>query len=193
MSNETLSIILAIVLFLFIAVTGFATDILKEQNTDIKKDSKYSFHRFQLWIWTLVICPVFTLHWGYNVDPKMLINTTSLILLGISAGTMVTSAAISQAQVTDAEKNGLPQANLKATSGNSNGFFIDILTDDQGQISAGRLQNLVFTVVFVAMYIACFFSKATLHHYIDWDNDSTPFVLMGISSSAYLVGKGMKK
>jgi hypothetical protein len=193
MGNQTLSIILAVVLFLFIAVIGFATDILREQNTSLVKHSKYSFHRFQLWVWTLVICPIFSLHWGYGVEPATLINTTSLILLGISAGTMVTSAAITQAKVNDAEKTDLPKEELKATSEDSGGFFIDILTDDLGQISAGRLQNLVFTVVFVAMYISCFFAKATLHKYIDWDNDSTPFVLMGISSSAYLVGKGLKK
>jgi hypothetical protein len=238
MSNQTLSIILAIVFFLFIAIIGFTTDILKEQN---KINSKYSFHRFQLWIWTLVICPIFCLHWGYMLDTTLmnttafadclkglaepitktsvmgciktvaaepLINNTSLILLGISTGTMVTSAAIGQSQANKVAKakaqlNSTDPAlksqaasvdlDLKLNSTDSEGFFIDILTDDKDQISAGRLQNLVFTIVFVAMYISCFFSKATLHHYIDWDNDSTPFVLMGISSSAYLVGKSLKK
>jgi hypothetical protein len=185
MNNHVLSIILAIVSFIIIAYLAFKTDLLKEQPGP---GSKYSFHRFQLWIWTLVICPIFCLHWGYVLEAP-LINNTSLILLGIASGTLVTGAAINEAQkkdqLTKAQQGMALQ--IKATSRGSAGFFIDILTDNEGQLSVARLQNFIFTLAFVAIYVSWFFGHDKA--YIDWDKDATPFVLMGISSGSYLVAK----
>jgi len=78
---------------------------------------------------------------------------------------------------------------LKSNSTTTQGFWIDILLDDNGQFSVGRLQNLLFTLIYITVYISLFFKNGM--EYPDFDN--TAYVLMGISSGGYLIGKGMNK
>ncbi len=189
---HAVSIILAIVVFTIISLVGFLSYILREQNGS---EYKYSFHKFQLWIWTLTICPLFALHWGFTTFEHP-INTTSLILLGISSASLLTGIVITQINLNYQKEKKLkdPTLNLpslKVESTPSKGFFIDILTDDSGQLSVPRLQNFVFTLLYIVIYTVYFFSNGM--EYINWDKDSTPFVLMGISTGTYLFGKSMLK
>ena len=57
----------ASICFFLILIAGFKTDLLKESNVP---GNPYSFSRFQLWLWTLIISPAFVLNWGYHAFEK---------------------------------------------------------------------------------------------------------------------------
>lgn len=195
---EILSVVLAIAMALLILVTAFipGANLLREQ---VDPRSKFSFSKFQLWLWTLIISPCVALHWGYHYSSPEFdyINATSLILLAISGTTTLTSSIIKQVQFSGQKSDGNYLASKGLTTlksiGDSKGFWEDILSDDNGQISIARLQNLIFTFIFLAVYIAIFFKDKDMQ-YVDFGpSGSHPYVLMGISSGTYLVARGMFK
>lgn len=227
-----ISIALAIITFGTILYIGLKTDILRESVPNVQlKNRMFSLGRFQLWVWTLVICPVFILFWGFTASHGIDLNTTAVILLGIPAGVAVTSQVISSsqsgqlddsdhvnAQVTAQQTKSTAQAHATAIAAAaaaapgtaeaapkvpaqpkpvvlkmhqiSKSFFIDLISDDNGALSIGRLQQFIFTMVFIVIYLSSFFSN---------ELDILPvfgtqvFALMGISSGTYLVSKGMNK
>src|SRR5579863_8475003 len=161
-SSNIVSIILAIVVILIMMLAATLTQLLRESpDTPPTAPAKppFSFSRFQLFLWTLVIVPLFALHWGHwglpctDCKPVDLINQTALILLGISAATTV-SAGI----VTSAQKNASPVVPVKANN-NSVNFWTDILVDNNGQFSIVRLQQLVFTIIYIGIFVTEFFGK----------------------------------
>ncbi len=179
--TEIISIILAILCFAISAYVGFATNILRESSNAL---SPYSFHKFQFWLWTTIIIPCFALNWGFVAPTAPNINLTSLILLGISVGNIVFAEVITGAQL-----NANPfDEKLKALSKDSKNFWSDILKDDNGQISVARLQNLLFTFIYVAVYLTMFFQKK---EYPDFEANA--YLLMGVSTGTYLVGKTLRK
>jgi hypothetical protein len=198
-----ISIILAILCFITILLIGVITNILREAiippkipETNDKipepvKKKAYSFSRFQLWLWTLIIGPRFVLNWGFVNDMQPEVAITSLILLGIPASVAVTAAGITLVQMN--LKNNLPEYKKKfihlKSEIETKGFWTDILIDDYGQFSIVRLQQLIFTFAYVVIYISLFF-------YCDMENpefDNSAYILMGISSGTYLIGKGVNK
>jgi len=78
---------------------------------------------------------------------------------------------------------------LKKYAGSSKSFWKDILMDDSGQFSITRLQQLIFTFAYVLVFISSFFYNGL--EYPEFQQNA--FVLMGISTGTYLVGKGLKK
>ena len=119
------------------------------------------------------------------------VTMTMLILLGISASVSVSAAGITSVQE-NSNKN-LPKKSKKIIrlkkDGTTDGFLADILKDDSDQLSIVRLQQLIFTFAFVVIYISLFF-------YCDMENpefDNSAYLLMGISSGTYLIGKGVNK
>ncbi|WP_316753711.1 hypothetical protein [Pedobacter gandavensis] len=181
-SYKISSIIIASAIFLIIGVVGCVTTILQSAT-----GKAYSFHKFQTWLWTLVICPCFALYWGAIPNHVPTINLTALILLGISGVTLLTGEIISQVQMKSAKAVGL----TSKSELDSRGFFIDLLLDDDGNLSIARLQQLVFTLVYSVIYVCTFFGTLKYPEYPVFD--TTAFVLMGISTGTYLVGKGMRK
>lgn len=161
--------------FITILLFGILTDLLREAYNN---KNPYSFSRFQLWLWTLIIAPAFILNWGFQVPDLPSLNTTCLVLLGIPASVTLTAGVVVVADSRN-PKN----------SGKSKGFFTDILMDDNGQFSILRLQQFIFTLSFIAIFVTLFLSKDMKYP----DFDETAFVLMGISGGTYLVGKGLKK
>jgi len=190
MTNNTIqivSIVLAIVVLLIILIVGFGTTLLREVND---KTKPYSFSRFQLFLWTLAIAPVFAIHWGFRYFPgtdKQMINPTALILLGISSAVTLTASVVGSVQVASKLRNkGTHTLKLERKT---EGWWIDILTDDQGQFSVARLQQLVFTLIYIVVYLSTFFgAEMKLPEF-----DNYAFVLMGISTGSYVVGKSMYK
>lgn len=180
MIEKILATGLAIACFAAILLVGFKSNLLKESN---EAGKPYSFHKFQLWIWTLVILPAFILHWGYVPGHIPSINQTSLVLLGISGATTMTAEMIVATQ-----KNGSAAPSLKAVHLNTTGFWRDLLMDDGNQLSIARLQQLIFTFVYVAIYICAFFPKMEFP-----DFDPSTYILMGISTGTFLLGKGLNK
>jgi hypothetical protein len=193
---NVISIILAIVCAGAIVWIGIKTNILRESSLP---GSPYSWSRFQLWLWTLVISPLFILYWGFEAQSMPELNDTCLILLGISVGGTLISGIVSS--VLDSyikkDKDGNPvdekgnllgiKAPLKKYQ-DSKSFWADILMDDNGQFSITRLQQFIFTLAYALVFISSFFSE------MDYpDFQSNAFILMGISTGTYLVGKGMKR
>ena len=69
-------------------------------------------------------------------------------------------------------------------------FWTDILKDDNGQLSIGRLQQFIFTLIYVVIFLTSFFAS-NMKEYPDFHENA--FTLMGISAGTYLIGKGLKK
>lgn len=182
------SVILAVLVAILILFIAVKTDILKAGGAH----TPYSFSKFQLLLWTLVICPLFAVHWGFHYADTdfRIINDTSLILLGIALGTTITSTVIDHTQLAAQRRN--PAANLavlKVTNTSTSNFWADILSGDDNNPSIQRLQNLVFTLIFIVIYVATFFKKEMQYP----EFDQTAYILMGISSGGYLIGKGMNR
>jgi hypothetical protein len=172
---------MAIAAFLIIATLGVRSDLLREGNQTGKP---YSFHKFQLWVWTMIICPSFALYWGFDAAHVPSINETALVLLGISGATTITAEMINANQESNPNRN----ASLKAMTLLTTGFWSDILKDDSGQLSIGRLQQLLFTFIYAGMYISSFFPNMVYPVF-----NPNAYMLMGISTGAYLLGKGLYK
>jgi hypothetical protein len=177
-----ISIVLAILSFAFILLIGIYTNLLREVNDTARP---YSFSRFQLWAWTMVICPTFVLNWGFSELHEPALNITCLILLGIPASVSLSAGVISSVHKS-VKSDGISVKNEL----DSNNFFADILMDDSGQFSVVRLQQLIFTAVFIVIYLSTFFLINEMEYPVF---ENTAFILMGISSGTYLVGKSQKK
>lgn len=187
---KAISIVLAIVCAGIIVLIGTKTNLLRESNNP---NSPYSFSRFQLWLWTLVISPLFILNWGFNSPTEPVLNETCLILLGISFAGTLTSVIVTNVHDSNIEKdnNGKPKPGQKLIKKylGSKSFWIDILIDDSEHFSVTRLQQLIFTIAYVFIFISSFFSNN-----LDYPEfQDSAFVLMGISAGTYLLGKGLKK
>ncbi|MGX5852463.1 hypothetical protein ACWKW6_02415 [Dyadobacter jiangsuensis] len=176
---ETISVILAILIFALISYIGITKDVLRSNGPN----TPFSFHKFQAWLWTLVICPGFALNWGFLNEDTPTINKTAMILLGISFGTGLTGEIINAVHMTAP----LPATGLKMLS-KPRSFWIDILSGDDGQISIGRLQQFIFTILYVVIYLSIFLP---CKKYPDFDDNA--FILMGISTGTFLVSKGLHK
>ena len=134
----------------------------------------YSLSRSQLGVWTLVIsCSYIYVEFckscqfqGINID------TTLLSLMGISAGTAAAGSMI------DAANNQVPHHQ----DGPSEGFFSDILSDQNG-ISIHRFQNVIWTLIAIAIYLWQLPGLICGHLPV---LDQTLVALTGISSLTYL-------
>ncbi|AWI25640.1 hypothetical protein [Flavobacterium pallidum] len=226
-TTNVIGIILAIVSFLLISGIGLMSDVLKETpHPDNPGLPPYSLSRLQLFLWTLIIAPIFALHWGST--GAVTLNDTGLILLGISAAVMVTASAIGGAQqstqtaapvttttivtpapdavpavgddgtvaaapvqvATTTTTTVTPPVTCLKAKLPSKRFWVDIIMDDNGQLSLARLQQLVFTVIYATVYITTFFGDA-MKVYPDFQANA--YILMGISSGSYLLGKSLNK
>ena len=177
-----ISILLAIICIAIILLVGILTNLLRETNDTGKP---YSFSRFQLWLWTLVISPAFVLNWGFSAVNEPSLNLTCLILLGIPAGVTLTAGIITSAQLSTRKT----EKQFKRDR-DSKSFWTDILMDDSEQFSIVRLQQLIFTIAYVIIFVSSFF-YSNMTKYPEFDE--TAFVLMGISGGTYLIGKGLGK
>ncbi len=114
---------------------------------DLSKASPrpYSFSRVQLAWWSVIIITAFTtimLQTGHAPN----LHSSTLVLLGISAGTAAAARVIDLAD----QQNSLVfrHQDIKTTN-----FFLDLLSDQNG-VSIQRFQALVFNVVFGIWFIA---------------------------------------
>lgn len=220
MSTQFISYVFAIFLVLFSIIIARNTTLLRETNDP---ESLYSFSRFQLFLWTVTIAPIILLHW--SAAGKLYINNQSLILMGVSLVSTVSSIMISgspqkkiskevKGEIESLKRNVddkkvkivrtkksilhrkdlllLDRDNEEVDSIPSEGLFRDILKDEEGQFSIGRFQNLLFTTIFIFVYIAFFF-KNEMCMYLEFTEPENIYLLMGISSGGYLIGAGSGK
>lgn len=145
----------------------------------IKSTNPFSLSRTQLGIWTVVIsCSYIYLQLCMGNCTDTSLNTTALVLMGISAGVTAGGVMIDKREIQDGR--------CRHQNSPSEGFLIDILSDEDG-ISVHRFQKVIWTSVAIIIYLNKVYSITTgcalpeLSQTLLW--------LTGISSAAYLTLK----
>ncbi len=202
--SESIAWVLIILVLLFTLILALRSNLLRDDVDDIatfaanaKKDKRYaskvatmtdqdiadqiphpySLSKTQLAIWTALIgCVYIYLALYCHTDLKaIVVNATALTLLGISAGTTTAAGVIDQSQANT------PATPPRHQNAPSEGFIKDILSDQNG-VSIHRFQNVVWTVIAVAIYLyKVHQDQSSLPNL-----DNTLIILTGISSAAYL-------
>jgi hypothetical protein len=142
----------------------------------------YSLARTQLVMWITIISSiyVYAVFWDGR-DPGLIsINTTALVLMGISAGTFAAGAIIDTTEI----QQGIPRIQDFPSTNN---FLEDILSDGDG-ISIHRFQNFAFTIVAVVVYFYRYANPANPTDVLPV-LDGTLLGLTGISGATYLTMK----
>ncbi len=164
--------------------------MLRDITTAANAPKPYSFARVQLAWWSVIVISAF----AAIIIERGLIPTfreSTLILLGISAGTMAT------AKLTDLSDKNNPNVGLKSQNEPSQGFFLDILSDTQG-VSISRFQTVLFNLIFGVWFIYMVWGSLNLLH-LDglnhiWKMDidtvipdlvQNSLILIGLSSGTY--------
>jgi preprotein translocase subunit SecG len=149
----------------------------KQKRKLVNKRYPFSITKVQFGVWTVIISSSYIylslLKGDCSEGP---INKTALVLMGIFAGTAVASTII--------DKNEINDNRLRHQNAPSEGFFIDILSDDNG-ISLHRFQSFTWTIIAMTIYLYKVYkvpSGCVLPELSD-----TLLALTGISSATYLV------
>jgi len=167
------------VALLAVAVVVF---VLLARRTDMVRDSEpavlaagatrpYSLARCQMAFWFFLVLAAFLLIWLITGDYNGIVTQQTLVLIGISAATGMSSAAI------DGNKSaaaGAPPAPVHTT------FFDDLLTDRNG-IAFHRYQMLAWTIALGIIFLYSAYETLATP-----DFDANLLTLMGISSGTYL-------
>lgn len=174
--KETIFTYLVPILIIAVAIIlCIYSELIKD--ISYQSNKPYSFSRTQTIWWTLIIACSFSAYYGMN-GVMLNINSSSLILLGISLGTVTTAKIIDN---TDVDKNIRRHQDLK-----SRGFFIDILSDENG-VSVHRFQALVFNLIFGIIYIVEFINTNTYAEF-----GKLELTLMGISAAFFVSTKAVE-
>lgn len=145
---------------------------------DSGPDSSYSFARTQLLWWTILIIMSFVISYASTGVAEGLFNESTLMLLGISMGT------VAAGQIIDTGDQSNPSILRHQTNNEQQSFLLEILSDHDG-INLHRFQALLFNVAFGFVYVIQFFSdKEVLPAF-----DNTTLGLLGLSSGGYLALK----
>lgn len=136
----------------------------------------YSLSRMQIAIWTLLVVYAYLFIWLITGDYNTEIPRTILAILGISAGTYATAAAIDKEKERGAGGRG-------ATVAETESLFSDLLTGDAGA-SLHRAQFGLWSVVLMIVFIVTVYDTLAMPQF-----DASLLALMGISAAAYA---GMK-
>lgn len=135
---------------------------------------EFSLAKCQLAWWTFLVLSGYLL--VYCVTGTMpTISTTTLALLGVSAGTAGLSSALSKAPGTVSQA-----ANGRVMPYFSRGWWTDIVSDDQG-VSMHRLQQVGFTLLMGYLFVRTVYKTVALPEWTD-----NEILLLALSSATYL-------
>ena len=161
---------------------AFAANAAKKQagaRWKVDPSAPFSLTKVQFGLWTVIISSVYVYLSLCKGDCAVgEINKTALVLMGIFAGTAVASSVIDKKEIADQR--------VRHQNAPSEGFFIDILSDENG-ISLHRFQNFAWTVIAITVYlykVTQSTAGCTLPELSD-----TLLALTGISSATYIVMK----
>lgn len=145
------------------------------RNSD--KNSKYSLAKVQLFWWTVIISTCFAISYAATGNIQNVLNTSCLVLLGISLGTTAAGKVIDNSE----------EANLavRHQTMNPRNFWMDILSDYQG-VNLHRFQAVIFTLLFGIVFIIQFF-QADMTQLPAFD--TTTLGLLGVSSGGFVALK----
>jgi hypothetical protein len=145
----------------------------------VERTAPFSLTKVQFGLWTVLISSAYVYLSLCKGDcAETSINKTALVLMGIYAGTAVASSVM--------DKNEIGDNRPRHQNTPSRGFFLDILSDDNG-ISLHRFQNLAWTIIAMTVYLYKV-SEVTTGCLLPELSD-TLLALTGISSATYLVLK----
>ena len=178
--------------WLIAALLSFAIIFLDKKYCMLRDISKaathqpYSWARVQMAWWTIIVLSSFiAIFWSKHAAPSL--NTSTLILLSISAATTATARVI---DLSDQETYNL----IRHQDSFGKNFFLDILSDQTG-VSVHRFQTVVFNAVFGIYFINDVLSKLQSCNDAGCINTIIPFIennsliLLGISSATYAAMK----
>lgn len=134
-----------------------------------------SLARLQMSIWFFIIIGSFVFLWS-TTGSLAGVNNTALILMGISGGTSMFAAIISEKREWDAKK----REPGKASDNVVMNWFIDILSSDEG-MTIHRFQMFAWTLVLAVVFV-----NGVLSDYAMPLFSNELLGLMGISSGVYI-------
>ncbi|KAA6438433.1 hypothetical protein FEM33_17245 [Dyadobacter flavalbus] len=148
----------------------------------LDKTAPFSLTKVQFGLWTVIISSVYIYLSLIKGDCAVgTINKTALVLMGIFAGTAVASTII--------DKNEMNDNRDRHQNTPSQGFFVDILSDDNG-ISLHRFQNFAWTIIAITVYL---YKVSEIRTGCELPELSdTLLALTGISSATYLTLKSQE-
>lgn len=155
--------------------------LIKDQSSQEDVNKKpYSFSRTQLLWWTVIIITCFVTNMAITGNIDGIIVESSLVLLGISAGTTIAGRVIDNTQSGASERTHQDEP--------SEGFWIDILSDQNG-VSIHRFQALLFNIsigiVFIVQFITSVKGAGSGQVVPLPELDQATLGLIGISSGTY--------
>ena len=154
-------LVFTIVLF----YAGARTDMLRIGLAVDGVRQPYSLGRTQMAWWFFLVVISFTYIWLVTND-RDTIPTSVLGLMGISSATALAAMFITP-------KNAAPRK--------TEGFWRDLVADDQGTIALDRLQIVVWTLILSGIFLTSVIWELTMPEF-----SATLLALMGISSGTYI-------
>jgi len=199
--HKTLALVIILAIIAMFFVLAFYTNMLRDEVNDcdnfeaetekirqkrrlkfFKSNNPFSLSRVQLGVWTVVIsCSYIYLELCLGNCDTTGINETALVLMGISAAVTTGGTLIDKKEIQDGRD--------RHQNTPSEGFFADILSDDNG-ISIHRFQNVVWTGIAIIIYLNKVYS--TTKGCILPELSETLLLLTGISSATYLTLKSQE-
>ncbi|HEY7639005.1 MAG TPA: hypothetical protein VH814_04710 [Steroidobacteraceae bacterium] len=178
-SSAWLAWIIGLTLAAGSAVLAVKSNLLRDVSTAARRP--FSFARSQLlwWVAILVFC---LLHNYAQALDLPAINETCLVLLGVGVGTTGIANVIDARQRATAAMHGVAVVQDRQ----SQGFIIDILSDDNG-VSVHRLQALAFNIIYGVAFLTHFLSTGTFEQY-----GALQYAVLGLSDVAYLGLKSLE-
>ncbi|MCF7787019.1 MAG: hypothetical protein K9N47_12915 [Prosthecobacter sp.] len=134
-----------------------------------------SLARLQMSIWFFIIIGSFVFLWS-TTGSLAGVNNTALILMGISGGTSMFAAIISEKREWDAKQREPENASNRVVMN----WFIDILSSDEG-MTIHRFQMFAWTLVLAVVFV-----NGVLSDYAMPLFSNELLGLMGISSGVYI-------
>jgi len=155
------------------------------KDTSSAKKQPYSWSRVQLAWWTIIVLSSFiTIVIEFNQAPGL--NTSTVVLLGISAATIAT------AKVIDVNDETAP-GTVRHQDKDGTNFILDILSD-QDNVSITRFQTVIFNFVFGLWFIVFVMECLPVATLANIDSimpaiSDNNLILLGLSSATYAAVK----
>lgn len=187
--NHTIYFLVLAILLVVVILLQKLYSFISDASTAMPKP--YSFARVQLVWWTFIVFASFiSIVILSGQIPTF--DTSTLILLGI--GSLTTASA----RIIDiSDKQNPPASGIVSVNQQSEGFLLDILSDNNG-ISIHRLQAFIFNFVFGLWFIYKSYKgipQATVSTSADIINSIIPIItnnnliLLGLSAGTYVALK----
>jgi hypothetical protein len=136
------------------------------------RPQRYSLGFCQMAFWFYVVAASYVFIWMVTSEYRVFPGEV-LALLGISAATALGASLI--------DTSGPGDTTPALSPRNSEGFFSDITTDENGKVSFHRFQIFIWSVVLGIIFLFTIYNLLTMPKFPD-----TLLALMGISSGTYI-------